>query len=99
MDTYRYTSIYRIGERIDLLGIFGDAITVIIHLTHQDLHSQIAGFGLLEGVLEPPPYAIRHHPRQLLPVAAATASSVVLHQLRRFRDVGFGILGCSVVGA
>ena len=71
-------------ERLDLAGIFRDAVAAVIHLTHQHLHRKVAGFGLLEGVLEPPPRAIRHHSRQrrtaALPLAVASAAAA-LHLL------------------
>lgn len=59
------------------MGVSGDAIATIIHLTHQNLHVDITRFGFLEGVLEPPLDAVSNHHRQrhtwVLVAAAAVA--------------------------
>lgn len=48
----------KIHEKANLVLIFGDSIAAAIHLTNQDLHTNVTRFGFLERILEPASDAI-----------------------------------------
>lgn len=45
-----------------------DAVAAAVHLADEHLHGGVAGAGLLERVLEPPPRAVQHHLGERHPV-------------------------------
>lgn len=61
------------------MGISGNTITAIIHLTHQDLHINIAGFGLFQSILEPPLHALRYNLLERRAVLLLSGAALSLH--------------------
>ncbi|MFS8014007.1 hypothetical protein Hanom_Chr15g01339611 [Helianthus anomalus] len=62
--------------------IFWNPIPIKVHLSNQNLHRQITCLCFFEGILKPPPQAIRHHIRQrktvALPLSAATTAAAAV---------------------
>lgn len=48
----------KIDEKVNLVFVFRDSIAAAIHLTNQDLHTNVTRFGFLERILEPASDAI-----------------------------------------